>query len=149
MAKAEVLLQQQEFEAVIAIYEELFATRPNSDFLANNIASLLSMYRDDEASLRRAHQLAMRFRNSDNAQLKETLGWTYFRIGDAATASELLEETVKDLPENPTVRYHLGMTYLAMGDKDAARQELEKALELAGGSEFPFREEVTEAINSL
>jgi Flp pilus assembly protein TadD len=147
--KAGVLERQGEFEAAIALYEEYLVARPNADVVANNLASLLSDHRDDEASLRRAQELAMRFRSSDVPHFKDTLGWTYFLLGDAEEASELIEDAAKNMPEMPVFRYHLGMSYLAMGEKDAARQELEEALKLAGENASPFRVEVEEAIKSL
>jgi tetratricopeptide (TPR) repeat protein len=149
VAQAGVLKQRGEFDAAIAIYEEIIAEQPDADVVANNLASLLSDHRDDEGSLRRAEELAVRFRSSDIPNFKDTLGWIYFRLGDAEQARGLIEDAVQEMPTTPDFRYHLGMVYLAMNEKVLARGELEKALELAGDGESPFHQEVKEAIKSL
>jgi tetratricopeptide (TPR) repeat protein len=149
LAKAGVLEEQGRVDEAIAVYEELIAERPNADVIANNLASLLSDHRDDDTSLRRAQELAARFRTSDIPYFKDTLGWAYFRLGDMEQASELIEDAAQEMPAMPIFHYHLGMVYLAMNEKDAARRELDKALELAGDRESPFHDEVKEAIKRL
>jgi cellulose synthase operon protein C len=54
-----------DFEGAIAIYERLYAMLPEPAVVANNLASLLSTYRDDAESLERAHVIARRLRGSD------------------------------------------------------------------------------------
>jgi tetratricopeptide (TPR) repeat protein len=147
--KANLLEAQNDIEGAIAIYEVLIQIQPNSDLIANNLASLLSDYRDDEASYQRALELAIRFRSSVIPNFQDTLGWVYFRLGDAATALSLLEDAASAIPDFSVFRYHLGMAHKALGDNAAARIELEKALELAGDSAFPFRDEVEKAIMEL
>jgi tetratricopeptide (TPR) repeat protein len=149
MLKAGVYEAQQDYEAAIEIYDELLLERPNADVVANNLASLLSDHRDDEASLKRAHELAGRFRSSKIPYFKDTLGWTYYRLGNAEDAIELIEDATQEMPSSPVFRYHLGMAYVAIDEKESARQEFEKALELAGDSPFTFRDKVTEAIKEL
>ena len=140
---------QENYEAAIVIYEELLEERPNADVAANNLASLLTDQRSDKASLKRAHELATRFRSSNIPHFKDTLGWTYFRMGNTEDASQLIEDAVNDMPNLPVFRYHLGMTYMAMDEKESARREFEKALELAGDNPFPFRDNVEQAIKTL
>lgn len=140
---------QEDYEAAIVIYEELLEERPNTDVAANNLASLLTDQRSDKASHKRAHELAVRFRTSSIPHFKDTLGWTYFRMGKTEDANELIEDAVKDMPNLPVFRYHLGMTYMAMDEQEAARREFEKALELTGDNPFPFRDNVEQAIKTL
>jgi tetratricopeptide (TPR) repeat protein len=149
MLKAGVYEVQQDYEAAIEIYDELLLERPNADVVANNLASLLSDHRDDKASLKRAHELAGRFRSSKIPNFKDTLGWTYYRLGNAEDAIELIEDATQEMPSSPFFRYHLGMAYVAIDEKESARQEFEKALELVGDNPFPFRDKVTEAIKEL
>ena len=137
------------FEDAIKLYEQLLKERPNSDVLANNLASLLSDHRTDKASLSRAYELAQRFKRTNVPQFKDTLGWSSYKIGKANEAAPLIESATKALPEMPVLRYHLGMSYLALNKKDAARTELEKALTLSEGKNFPESEQVKQALKGL
>lgn len=149
LVKAGVYEVQQNYDAAIGVYEELLKERPNADVVANNLASLLTDYREDEASLKRAHELAVRFRSSNIPHFKDTLGWIYFRMGKVEEANELIKDVNQNMPNVPVFRYHLGMTYMAIGEKESARKEFEKTLELAGDNPFPFRENVERAIKEL
>ena len=124
------------FDDAIKLYEELLKERPNADVVANNLASLLSDHRTDKASLARAHELAQRFKRSEVAQFKDTLGWINYKMGKADEATMLIADATKQLPDLAVFRYHLGMSYLAQNKKDAARKELEKALALGEGKSF-------------
>jgi cellulose synthase operon protein C len=137
------------FEDAIAIYEQLLKEQPNSEVLANNLASLLSDHRTDKASLSRAYELAQRFRRSEVPQFKDTLGWASFKVGKLDEAARLLKDASEKMPEMPVFRYHLGMTHLAMNRKDAARQELEKALSLGAKGDFSEAEQVKQALKGL
>jgi tetratricopeptide (TPR) repeat protein len=99
--------------------------------VANNLASLLSDYRSDNASLEKAYALAQSLRKSEVPQFKDTLGWVHYKRGDYKSAAPLLEEAVSALPNAALARYHLGMTYVAMGDTAKAGEQLGKGLELA------------------
>ena len=111
----------------------------------NNVASLIAEHRSDEASLERAYQLAMRLRDLDVAQFKDTLGWVHFRRGEYHAAADYLESAVEGLPEHALVRYHLAQTYAALERHDDARAQLTKAAELVGEGE-PLGEKIKEAL---
>lgn len=149
LTKAAIYEISGRFEDAIKLYEQLFKERPNSDVLANNLASLLSDHRSDKASLSRAHELAQRFKRSDIPQFKDTLGWTSYKMGKADEAVQLIEDASKKLPDLAVFRYHLGMSYLALNKKEAARKELEKALALGEGKDFIEAEQVRQALKGL
>jgi tetratricopeptide (TPR) repeat protein len=92
---------------------------PNQPVVANNLASLISTYRDDEASLERAYTIARRLRGTDVAPFQDTYGWIAYRKGEYQEALEHLEPAAAVLGDDPLVQYHLGMTYLALGQQDA------------------------------
>lgn len=146
--KASVLEQQLDIEGAIRIYEQLIEIRPNADVVANNLASLLSDHRDDEASLRKAHDLALRFRRSDIPYFQDTLGWTYYRLGNTRDAEDLIESAVEKMPDMPVFHYHLGKIYQAGARGDDAKAAYQRALEL-GGDEFAFRAEIEAALEAL
>jgi tetratricopeptide (TPR) repeat protein len=109
---------------------------PNQPVVANNLASLISTYRDDEASLERAYTIARRLRGTDVAPFQDTYGWIAYRKGEYQEALEHLEPAAAVLGDDPLVQYHLGMTYLALGQQDAALDQLRRAVDLAGPGRF-------------
>lgn len=149
LTQAGILELSKRNDEAIQAYEALLKERPDSEVLANNLASLLADNRTDKASLNRAYELVQRFRKSEVPQFKDTLGWISYRVGKTNEAIPLLEDAVKQLPEVPVLRYHLGMSYLAKGDKSKAREELEKALQLAGTQSFDQAEEIRKTLKGL
>ncbi len=131
-AKASFLEQDSDIDAAIEIYEQLYAQNSNSLVVANNLASLLSTYRDDVESLDRAWSIARRLSNAEAPQLQDTYGWILHRRGNSADARLYLEEAAEDLPNEPLVQYHLGQVYNALGRVDEALEQLRKAISLAG-----------------
>jgi tetratricopeptide (TPR) repeat protein len=130
--EASYLEQVGDTEGAIAVYERLYESTPNSLVVINNLASLLSTYRDDDASLDRAYTIARRLRGTDVAPFADTYGWIAYRRGDHDVALEHLERAAAGLPDNPLVQYHLGMTYLALERSGEALTQLQRAVDLAG-----------------
>lgn len=149
MTKAGIREAAGRIDDAISMYEQLLKERPNSDVLANNLASLLSDHRTDKASLNRAYDLAQRFRRSDVPQFRDTLGWASHRVGKYDEAVTAIEDAARQLTDLPVVRYHLGMSYLALNRKEAARKELEKALALGDGKNFAEAELARQALKGL
>ncbi|WP_209426809.1 tetratricopeptide repeat protein [Pararhodobacter sp. SW119] len=138
-----------DFEGAIAIYERLYEANRNNTLIANNLASLLSIHRDDDESLERAHAVAQRLRGLDMPAFQDTYGWIAYRRGRYAEALEHLEPAAAGLPESALVQYHLGMTYAALERPADARVALEHALELAGNSPLPQFLTARETLDSL
>jgi tetratricopeptide (TPR) repeat protein len=90
-AQASFREQLGDFEGAIALYERLYEMLPNQPVVANNLASLISTYRDDEASLERAYTIARRLRGTDVAPFQDTYGWIAYRKGEYQEALEHLE----------------------------------------------------------
>src|SRR5215468_664263 len=120
-----------DYDQAISEYEQLLRLQPGSLVVANNLASLLSDYRTDAASLERAYTIAAGLRKAQVPQFKDTLGWVHHQRGEHKAALPLLEEAATELPNIALVRYHLGVTYVAVGDTAKAAEQLKKALELA------------------
>ena len=149
MIKAGVFEAQGNFDAAIGVYEQLIEKNPNANVAANNLASLLSDYRDDADSLHKAYELALRFERSEIPQFLDTLGWIAYKLDKLNVAEVILEKAVKHGPSIPDLRYHLGTVYAAVANTGKAKAEFEKALELAGDGEFIYREQVEEALKRL
>ncbi len=143
-----ILEFKRDIDGAIAIYEELLVSRPNALVVANNLASLLADYRDDEASLARANELTFLLKSTDLPHFKDTLGWVAYRRGNYQAALGYLQEAVKKLPELNLVRYHLAMTHRALEQSAKARAEFAKALDLTKEGD-PLREKIEKALASL
>lgn len=148
VAKAAVLQRNGQVDAAIEHYEQLLKENPNSDVIANNLASLLTE-RSDEESLERAYQLALRFERSTVAHFKDTLGWACYRLGRYAEAVTLLEEAAAQDARQAVFHYHLGMSYFALKDASSARRALELALEIGEHSDFPQQAEARAALAQI
>lgn len=59
----------------------------------------------------------------------DSLGWAFYRLGDFANATELLEKAIELLPEDPTVNDHLGDAYWQAGRLVEARYQWRRALQ--------------------
>lgn len=148
MAEAGRLELGGQHEAAITAYEALLEQQPNALLVVNNLASLLSEQRQDQASLQRAYALAQRLRHSPLAHFRDTLGWAAHRLGKTEESTALLEKVVEQSPDNATFRYHLAMSLLAADKKPEARRELESALALSQG-EGPEARRAQAALNTL
>ncbi|MCY1128068.1 tetratricopeptide repeat protein [Frigidibacter sp. RF13] len=129
-AKAGILEGKGDIEGAIAIYEALYQENSANPIVANNLASLLSSYRTDADSLRRAEIIARRLRSSDVPAYQDTYGWIAYLNGNFADALRELEKAAAGLPRDPMVQYHLAMTYKAAGANADAANRFAAALAL-------------------
>lgn len=145
---AGILEFKQDIDGAIAIYEELLAASPGALIVANNLASLLADFRDDETSLARAGELTFLLKSTDLPQFKDTLGWVAYRRGNYQAALGYLKEAAEKLPNLGLVRYHLGMTHIALKQSKEAKAELDKALELTKADD-PLKGKIQAALGNL
>lgn len=119
-----------DIDAAIAIYENLYERNSDSTVIANNLASLITTYRNDEESLQRAFTIARRLRGTELPAFQDTYGWIAYRLGNYEEALEYLEPAAAGLPGDPRVQYHLARTYEAAGRTSDARGRYRAALDL-------------------
>ncbi len=131
-AKAGLLYVRGDFEGSIALYEELYARDTSNVVIANNLASVLSTYRDDPETLNRAFQVARRLRGTEVPHFQDTYGWILLRRGDNEQALTYLEPAAAALTGDPLVQFHAAMAYDALGRQDEARAAFARAVEAAG-----------------
>ncbi|SIT17008.1 Uncharacterized conserved protein HemY, contains two TPR repeats [Roseivivax lentus] len=151
LALAGHLEKMGNFEAAIAVYEDLYNRNSDSAVLANNLASLLSSFREDKASLERAHVIARRLRGTNVPQFQDTYGWITARLGNHREALDYLEPAAKALPDDPVVNYHLARTLAMAGNNKSALETYRKTLRLieTSGRPLPFRDEINTEIVRL
>lgn len=131
-AEAGYLEQVGDVDGAIAIYERLYEQNSDSPVIANNLASLLATYRDDDESLARAYAVARRLRGTDVPAFQDTYGWILHRRGENAEALAYLEGAARGLPEDALAQYHLAEAYTAEGRADDALAQYRQAVEVAG-----------------
>lgn len=129
--KASLLEKRGDIDAAIAVYEDLYAKNSNSPVVANNLASLITTYKDDPESLERAYVIARRLRALDQPAFQDTYGWIAYRRGDYEEALTFLESAAEKIENDPGPAFHLGMTYLALKRIDEAKGQFQKAVSLA------------------
>ncbi len=130
MALGGVFERSKKHEEAIAAYEAVVAAQPNSVIAVNNLVSLLTDFRDDQATLTRAAQMAIVLKDSPIPHFRETLGWSLVRQGDVKSGLPILEKTIGELENISAAQYHLGMAYSAEGAKSLAAKHLKIALNL-------------------
>jgi tetratricopeptide (TPR) repeat protein len=149
LTRASVFEGLKRYDEAISLYEKLLAERPNAPIVANNLASLLTDHRTDDKSLKRAYELAQRFRGTDVPYFKDTLAWASHRVGKVKEAGDLLKTVAEEVPDLAAVHYHRGMNQLAQNDKEAARKSLQKAIELAKDAPFPQSDDARQTLQGL
>ncbi|MEW9920323.1 tetratricopeptide repeat protein [Marimonas sp. MJW-29] len=149
-AKASYEERDGNIDTAIEIYEKLYEKDSNPVVVANNLASLLATYRDDDASLDRAWVIARRFREAEAPALQDTYGWILHRRGQSAEALSYLESAAQGLPGDPIVQYHLGQVLVALNRPEDALEQFRKAVDIAGPTDVrPQIEEARSLVQSL
>jgi len=122
---------------------------PNLWVAVNDLAFLLSEYGNSKKDLNRALELALRARKQrpDDPAVLDTLGWIYYKKGDASTALGLIENASGKNPTSPVINYHLGMTYQKLGKTAEAKEHLRKSLQKK--EDFLGREEAKKALGEV
>jgi predicted Zn-dependent protease len=139
----------KKFDSAIKVYEDLYKNDSNSMIIANNLASLITTYRDDVESLERAFAIARRLRESKIPAFQDTYGWIEYRRGNFEDALKYLEPAAAGLPKDPLAQFHLGMVYAALNDTAKARESLSRAIEIAGDSPLQQLKIAKETLDGL
>jgi tetratricopeptide (TPR) repeat protein len=137
LLRATYLESRDDMDGAIAIYEELYARNTADVLVANNLASLISAHRTEDAALERAARIAQRLRGTSVPAFQDTYGWIAHRRGRYEEALTYLEPAARSLSSDPLVQYHLGMTYHALERPDEARAALERAVSLGASRDLP------------
>ena len=135
------------FNAAISEYEKAYEQDTDNIIITNNLASLLSEYRNDEASLKRAKELADTLKNVDQAVILDTVGWVYYKTADYLEAVKVLKTVVEKSPDIAVFNYHLGMALYKSGDEAAAKKYLTSAL--ATKDSFPGKDDAEVHLKKL
>lgn len=120
IARAELLLRADEWDAAAPLMERAVALRPNDAAVLNFAGySALERRKDVKQSLARIE--AAWAQEPQNASITDSLGWAYFLTGRTDDAVELLEKAQRGEPTNAVIVEHLGDAYWQAGRKFEAR----------------------------
>lgn len=130
IARAELLLQADQWDAAAPLMESAVALRPNDAAVLNFAGySALERRKDVKQSLARIE--AAWAQEPQNASITDSLGWAYFLTGRTEDAVVLLEKAERSEPANAVLVEHLGDAYWQAGRKFQARYTWRAAALLA------------------
>lgn len=130
LARAELKLQADEWDAAVPLIERAVALQPDDPTVLNFAGySALERRKDVKQSLARIE--AAWAKAPQNASITDSLGWAYFLTGRTDDAVELLERAERGEPDNPVIVEHLGDAYWQAGRKFQARYSWRAAALLA------------------
>jgi tetratricopeptide (TPR) repeat protein len=107
-------------------YEEVLKINPDQFQALNNLAYLKA---DEGVDLDQALTFAQRAEqaNPNNLDIRDTVGYIYYRKNLTDDSIRMLKELVTQRPERATFHLHLAMAYYQKGDKGQAKRELDAA----------------------
>lgn len=123
------MLQNRDHAGARDAYLRLLKNDPDNIEVLNNLAFILASHLNDpQAALPMAKRAVEQAPN--NAEILDTLGWTYYQVGDTPNARATLERSIqaRALPANTL---HLGRIYLETGESRRARPLFEQSIELS------------------
>ena len=119
--------RQKKYEEAEIIFKKLLANDPNNTMVLNYLGYMLADrgVRLDEALgyLKKAVQL-----DPQNGAYLDSIGWTYYKMGDYVLAEENLKHATERIGTDPTVQDHLGEVYAKTGRLKLAAAAWERAL---------------------
>ena len=93
-----------------ALYQQALQIEPNYAPAANNLAYGMLQHQESSDIALSLAQIA-RQKMPDSSSAADTLAWAYYQKGLYGFAADLLQEALRNSPENPTYHYHIGMVY--------------------------------------
>lgn len=143
-ALAQALLNSKRLPEAIGQYQILVRANPSDLVALNNLAWLLGASNIPEAlkMAEKAYKIA-----PNNAAVLDTLGWLLTQTGQAQRALPHLRAAIKQVPDNPEIRWHLAVALEKVGERKEAALELDRLL--TSRSEFPQKEQAREKLRAL
>lgn len=128
--KAGLQQERDDIEGAIATYQALHDTNIEDGIVSNNLASLLSTYRDDKASIDQAYNIIRNLNGSPSPYLKSTFGWVQLRRGNFESAITPLQLAASELSGDVLPQVQLAVAYAALGQIKQAQLVIQKAQKL-------------------
>lgn len=138
--------QAEETGKAIEEYKKVITASPESVPVYHKLAVTLAKKKNE---MNEALKYASRGSslNPEDMEIKETLGWIYFRMGRYDEALVAYSSVIKKDSKNPLAYYHLGLIYRKMNNRREAIEALENALNI--NDEFPEAGEAKKMLRDL
>lgn len=130
IARAELLLQADDWDGAKALMEQALAISPN-DPTVLNFAGYSAIERRKDVTQSLARIEAAWKAEPQSASITDSLGWAYFLTGRSEEAVSLLEGAQRGDPNNAVIVEHLGDAYWQAGRRFQARYTWRAAALLA------------------
>ena len=142
-------LSEGDYQKGRAAYEEALQKQPGFWPAANDLAVLLCERAESGADLDKALSLAQNALKTrpEEPAIQDTVGWVWYKKGDAGKALEMLQRAQGKVPENAEINYHLGMALVKAGRREEAKAHLK--ISVAGVGDFPGREEAARTLAGI
>ncbi len=116
------------FDDAYEAYSTAIDYDENNDVALNNYAYFLA---EEEKELEKAKEMAEQAleMQPENSAFLDTMGWIYFKMGDAKQAKEYIKKSIDTGDATAEVKEHMGDVYEELGDMEKARKWWGKALE--------------------
>jgi putative PEP-CTERM system TPR-repeat lipoprotein len=125
-------------------YVILLSQKPDDPDTLNNLA--LAYYAQQNPRALQTAEKAYRL-NSESAAIQDTLGWMLVQENKVSRGLSLLEEAVKQLPDNIEVQYHYAVALAESGDSTGAKTILQKIVD--SGSNSPVIEDAKNYLQQM
>ncbi len=125
---ANLYAQLGKSDLAIKEFEEILSLNPESYTATNNLAMMLISFRNDKESINKAVSLVDKFKESNNPNYLDTLGWVLVKGDKPNLAIDYLKKAAKKLPDSGLIQYHLGKALFNSGDTLKAKHALQQAV---------------------
>lgn len=127
-------------------YKKALQIDPQQAIAANNLAFLM-VENGGNSDVALSYAQTARAAMPQSSSTADTLAWVYYHKGTFSLARDLLQDAVKQDPQNASMHYHLGLTLGKLGDKSGATTELKKAADLAPNT--PTAKQAEDALSHI
>jgi Flp pilus assembly protein TadD len=127
LAKAEELMNQQQYDAAIAAYNAILAKAPALTLINLQIGRAHRLKKEYDQALA-VYKKALEAEPT-NDRVKIEIGMTNLEKGDFAAAEAALAESAQSVTANKEVFYALGEVKFAKGDTDEALKAYQRAVD--------------------
>ena len=125
LAKAEELMNAQQYDAAIEAYNAILAKTPALTMINMQIGRAHRLKKDYDAALATYKKLVDANPNDERAKIE--IGMTHLEKGDFAAAETALTEASQSVSASREVFYNLGEVKFAKGETDAAMAAYQRA----------------------
>jgi tetratricopeptide (TPR) repeat protein len=128
LAKAEELMNAQQYDAAIAAYNAILAKTPALTNINLQIGRAYRMKKDYDSALGTYKKMLEAEPNNERAKIE--IGMTNLEKGDFAAAETALTEAAQSVSASREVFYNLGEVKFAKGETDEAMKWYQRAVDM-------------------